>query len=382
MDVLKRFDLTDFGFLPVSPIPLLSHDSFSCWEDLMTRLDVANKGGIRDEVEKLSPFLIENLRSDVEWKRAYVVLSMLSNSYVWGATPYATILSEKLAVPLWKVSEYLGIAPIVTHASLDLYNWDLIDKSEGFHLDNLKCNSLFTGTDSEQWFYLIMTAIERVGGDIIKCILNISNDNSDRVKITNQLKEMNLHCEKMCDIIVRMKERCKPEVFWNVLRPFLGGWKNNDKLPDGLIYEGVSLEGMKLFGGSAAQSSLFQVIDASLGIVHNDTYFTEIQQYMPKKHRDFVNYVREHVPIHKFVKDSDECLVEFNKVVATIARFRRLHMALVHRYIIRMVSIDSAELNSEDITQSEKGTGGTELKTFLKTSIEETTGASIKRCPC
>jgi indoleamine 2,3-dioxygenase len=310
---------------------------------------------------------------------------MLTNSYVWSSSPYPTILPEKLAVPLCVVSKYLGIAPIVTHASLDLYNWDLIDESKEFSLDNLRCNNLFTGTDSEQWFYLIMTAIEQVGGNVIKCILDISSNKTNYPKMKEILTEMNMHCEKMCKIIVRMKERCEPEVFWNVLRPFLGGWKNNDKLPDGLIYEGVSTEGLQLFGGSAAQSSLFQVIDASLGIVHNDVYFTEIQQYMPEKHRDFVNYVKHHIPIWKFVKESDDCLAEFNEIVATIAKFRKLHMALVHRYIIRMVSTntsDPVEPSSEDSTQSEKGTGGTELKTFLKTSIEETSNATVKRCHC
>ena len=67
--------------------------------------------------------------------------------------------------------------------------------------------------------------------------------------------------------------------FFNVLRPYLAGSKNNSNIKGGFIFEGVSNEPKEYYGGSAAQCSLIQVFDAILGIKHEDGYFKDIRYW-------------------------------------------------------------------------------------------------------
>ena len=46
----------------------------------------------------------------------------------------------------------------------------------------------------------------------------------------------------MCDSLGAMREGCHPFIFYHRVRPFLSAWKHNPTLPNGVIYEGVSLE--------------------------------------------------------------------------------------------------------------------------------------------
>ena len=60
-----------------------------------------------------------------------------------------------------------------------------------------------------------------------------------------------------------MYEHCRADIFYHRVRPFLKGWPD-----DGIVYEGVNEEPKIFIGGSAAQSSLLQTLDAGLGITH------------------------------------------------------------------------------------------------------------------
>jgi indoleamine 2,3-dioxygenase len=437
--IFDRFDLTDYGFLPSSPIPRFcneeirsDHPTHVCgancqWEKVMNDLHLHNSDeDTRQVIMDLPDFDLKAITEDALLKRSYVILTLFANSYVWCGKPFAQTLPSKLAVPLHEVSKQLGIAPILTHASVDLYNWELEDPDLPFSLDNLKSQDLLTGTPDEQWFYLIMVAIEQVGGNVIKRMLDIQQmmegpketrflpgmfssvwtsaiGNSvkwvfDYSKMEQALNDIDIDLKKMCAIIKRMKEKCQPDVFWNVLRPYLAGWENNEHLPHGLIYEGVSDTPFEYCGGSAAQSSLFASIDAAFGVEHADDYFEKIKMYMPAKHRDFILYVKDSIQIKEYVEsEGDNTLKEaFDKVISTIKEFRQLHHGLVIRYILRMVrketnaatdgteSTDKSEADDDsnsstrgDDNSSDKGTGGTDLRTFLKTSIKETEDAKV-----
>ena len=37
----------------------------------------------------------------------------------------------------------------------------------------------------------------------------------------------------------RMPEKCDPFIYYNRVRPYIFGWKNNPTTPEGVIYEGV-----------------------------------------------------------------------------------------------------------------------------------------------
>jgi hypothetical protein len=52
-----------------------------------------------------------------------------------------------------------------------------------------------------------------------------------------------------------------------VRRP-VAGWRGNDQLPQGLLYEGVWEAPLQLYGESGAQSSILPALDAALGVQH------------------------------------------------------------------------------------------------------------------
>jgi len=37
-----------------------------------------------------------------------------------------------------------------------------------------------------------------------------------------------------------MPEKCQPNIFYHIIRPFLPGWVNSAAHPYGLLYEGIS----------------------------------------------------------------------------------------------------------------------------------------------
>jgi indoleamine 2,3-dioxygenase len=73
-------------------------------------------------------------------------------------------------------------------------------------------------------------------------------------------------------LLERMYENCDPYVFYHVIRPFLAGSKNMAAagLPRGVFYDEGDGKGewRQYSGGSNAQSSLIQFIDAFLGVKH------------------------------------------------------------------------------------------------------------------
>ena len=74
------------GFLPAeSPLERLPDVYYDPWEDIASNLHslIAQKT-VRRVVETLPTLSTSKLRTEAEWRRAYVVLGFISNSYIWG----------------------------------------------------------------------------------------------------------------------------------------------------------------------------------------------------------------------------------------------------------------------------------------------------------
>lgn len=366
----RYFDISDNGFLPQRQLKKLP-EYFKAWEMMAKSLPESNqKGTTRTDVKKIPLLNWQKLQNLNQFKRAYSILSMIANSYVWCQGPLqpVKILPYNIAIPFWNISNKLGISPILTHAAVDLFNWKLKDKSKGMELDNLKSTYTMTGMQDEEWFYLIMVAIEAEGGKMLKSVINIQNhmETNDKSEILKELKNINSSLLTSWKIILRTREKCTPENFYNKLRIYLSGWNEGSETLKGLVYEGVDSEPKQYSGGSAAQSSLFQVLDALFKIDHTDDYFKKIRNYMPETHRDFVEFVNQNINIRDYIsvkKDKDlESL--YNDCVNSLVKFRMAHRGIVGSYVIKMKQGKDHFGN--------KGTGGTELQTFLQTSIDET----------
>src|SRR5690606_13082711 len=127
-----------------------------------------------------------------------------------------------------------------------------------------------TGTMDEEWFYLIMTDLEAKAGTIYPIMLTLDQlikppfkplNQTETEQLVQSLQTIEQTIDSMRRVIKRMSEKCAPQFFYHQLRPFLTGWADHALFPNGMIYTGVSPMPTHYVGGSAAQSSIFPVLD-------------------------------------------------------------------------------------------------------------------------
>ena len=171
-------------------------------------------------------------------------------------------------------------------------------------------------------------------------------------------------------------------------------------LPEGVVYTDSIAFGnarQQFAGGSAAQSSILQVIDATLGIKHSQAFLEEMQQYMPRKHREYIHFVQAKAKAggcvaqtldavavrvktkNEAVKDAlREATAMYDACIEAITQFRNVHMEMVKVYIIseqRKVAVQEARARGERTlgdAAGGKGTGGTGIMSFLQPVRNET----------
>ena len=109
---------------------------------------------------------------------------------------------------------------------------------------------------------------------------------------------------KINKIMDRMPEHCDPYIYYNRVRPYIFGWKNNPDLPKGLIYEGFFKNKPQQFRGeTGAQSSIIPLLDALFSVKHKKDslrdYLEEMLLYMPPAHRELIFQTKKHSKIGK-----------------------------------------------------------------------------------
>jgi indoleamine 2,3-dioxygenase len=187
-------------------------------------------------------------------------------------------LPPSIAVPFLDVANHLELPTTATYAGLNLWNFKTLSSTADLtDLDNLRVLNTFTGTEDEEWFYLVSAAIEARGAQSIPQMLHAM----DAVRINNAevvceaLVQLSRTIIDIGHILRRMYEKCTPDVFYNDIRPFLAGSKSMVAagLPNGVFYDEGDGKGQwrQYSGGSNAQSSLIQFFDVILGVKHLPT---------------------------------------------------------------------------------------------------------------
>lgn len=344
------------GFLPASdPLQKLPA-GFEAWETVahdLPKLLVSDK--LRPTLERL-PACDVNALQGAALDRAMLLLSYFGHAYVWGSQPTPTILPASIAVPWHAVAHTLGRPPVLSYASYALHNWRRIDPKGPVELGNIALLQNFLGGVDEEWFILVHVDIEAKAG---RAIAALGSPDGLPV-IADALREMNA-------TMLRMPEHCDPYIYYNRVRPYIHGWKNQPALPDGLIYEGVYDGKPQQFRGeTGAQSSIVPALDAVLGIKHKpdvlSEYLREMRDYMPPAHREFIagiRSVREHVLQHLELRDA------YNDCVTELEKFRAKHFEYAARYIHQQAQTDAS--NPTDV-----GTGGTPFMPYLGKHLSET----------
>ena len=313
--------------------------------------------------------------SDAQARRLMAHYSFMVQSYVWGEPEAPTILPQCLAMPMVAIADHLGQQPLLPYSSYVLDNWGRFDQDGPINLDNIYMLQHFLGGQDEAWFVLIHVAIEAQAGaalalmgPIVDCV-----DNDDLAGAQKHLETMAGVWAKINAIFDRMPERCDPYVYFERVRPYIHGWRDNPALPNGIIYEGTRFgsEAQAFRGQTGSQSSIVPAMDALLGVGHAadplKAFLDQLHIYRPTDHRRFIDDVRAQSRLRGFVEQSaHKGLSEaYNANVQAISDFRTRHLEYAASYINKQGK--SAAGNDTDV-----GTGGTPFMKYLKKHRDET----------
>ena len=383
--IIESFGVTrERGFLPVDDPLARLPAAFDAWEQLagdLPKLMATTR--VRTFLEYAPAFDAAALKTPAELERAMLVLSYLGHAYVWGEPRSAYRLPESLARPWHEVATRLGRPPVLSYASYALHNWKRIDPDGPLALGNIVLLQNFLGGIDEEWFILVHVDIEARAGTALGAILGAQQavQQARLDELERALGEIAGALEGMYASLARMPERCDPYIYYQRVRPYIHGWKNNPALPDGLIYEGVdaySGRPQKFAGETGAQSSIVPSLDAALGIAHKDDplrpYLLEMRNYMPPPHRAFIAAAERGPSIREFVQKhrAHEGLREaYNACVTWVERFRSMHMEYAATYIFK-------QAQSSPANPTTVGTGSTPFMPYLKKHRDETSDHLIR----
>lgn len=371
-------DLTR-GFLPQQdPLERLPK-TFSQWENLATNLPkLLTSNQTRRMIATLPPFDVSELKTSAEFERAMLILSYLGHAYIWNNENPIDRLPKIIALPWYQVSDHIGRPPVLSYASYALHNWRRLNDNKPIALGNIVLLQNFLGGLDEEWFILIHVAIEASAATGLSAMLPaITAVNAkDNEQLLSHFMTMVSSLTAMCDILERMPEHCDPYIYFNRVRPYIHGWKDNPALPNGLIYEGVPAYHNKpqfFKGETGAQSTIIPCYDALLGIQHEDNplkkHLDEMRFYMPPLHRQFLEKLEMESIIRKYIiknKQKNHKLQKYyNECIKLILSFRKTHLRYAAQYIQKQSQISLAN-------PTQVGTGGTPFMDYLRKHLQET----------
>ncbi|KAL1297282.1 hypothetical protein AAFC00_004837 [Neodothiora populina] len=425
---LADYDVSElYGFLPSEcPLEILPDSYYRPWENVVRNLQalILSKR-LRGVIDDLRVLSTDRLRTDAEWRRAYMMLAFMSHAYIWGGDRPLNIVPQSISIPFVATCKRLELPVVATYAGVVLWNYrPLFDEEPIDSLENLATLTTFTGSLDESWFYLISVAIEARSGPIIPLMLHAiqAARNGDKHTVTECLRSFAERLDELGSMLVRMYENCDPHIFYHRIRPFLAGSKNMAEagLPDGVLFDtgSPSDKYVQYSGGSNAQSSVIQFFDLVLGVEHRPTgtnantppavqkpssnFLLDMRTYMPGPHARFLEQVSSIANIREFVtrnRHDRGLATAYDACLAMLRAFRDKHIQMVSRYIIvksresarsssppsassqttmprrEKINIATVKTDSNDNASTRKnlrGTGGTALIPFLKQARDET----------
>ncbi len=365
-----NFSILESGFLPNKISTLLSNE-FDDVEHIAKNLPkILANNQIEYEVLNLETEKnISNLSID-ELERAMLLYSYIGHGYIWGGTSVEKVIPKNISKTWYKISQKLDRPPILSYASYALNNWKLQDVNKPFDLENIRILQNFLGGMDEDWFIMIHIAIEHEAKEILN---NLKIYYLDKSEDQSYLENALVSIKKINQIMNRMPEKCDPFIYYNRVRPYIFGWKNNPATPNGVIYEGVEEYGgtPQLFRGeTGAQSSIVPALDALLGITHSNDplkeYLDEMRLYMPKEHRNLLNDLDQWSENNRSnFTTEDSSVVLSDEIINEVHTFRNKHLEYARIYIHEQ---SLSNQNNSNVV----GTGGTPFMKYLDKHLKET----------
>ena len=294
-------------------------------------------------------------------ERQFAVYSYFASAYVYATYENpSTRIPREIACPLIELSERVNRPPILSYASYCLNNWRRLDQNKPIELGNIELLHRFKdgeGREDESWFILVHVDIEAKAGNIVWNIRNLFDKELSEQQVSELLLAIFAGLQQMNTTLARMPERCRPEFYFNKVRPYIFGFKN-------MSYEysvDGSAEVKTLRGETGAQSSIVPLIQRSMGVVHKQSLLTEhldiMRDYMPLEHRNFLETVKNFNLRDLAIKHSLKDV--YNKALDEFIKFRKMHLQYAVDYIEKKVA-------------NPEGTGGTPYIQWLGQLVKET----------
>ena len=246
----------------------------------------------------------------------------------------------------------------------------MLDDTKPFDLENIVIMQNFLGGVDEDWFIMIHVAIEYEAKVILSNLKSyFLDENLDKSLLEKSLESI----KNINSIMNRMPEKCDPFIYYNRVRPYIFGWKNNPATPEGVIYEGVEDykgEPQLFRGETGAQSSIVPALDALLGVTHSNDplreYLDEMRLYMPKEHRELLNGLDEWSENkRKNLSIDEKSRMIINEIINEVHTFRDKHLEYARVYIFEQSLTNNSNSNIV-------GTGGTPFMKYLDKHLQET----------
>ena len=363
-------EILDSGFIPNKICEKLPA-SFDDIENLASELPkvLANEQ-IVERVQQLGQEKDINNLNNSELERAMLLYSYVGHAYMWGKKHVENTIPKELATTWFAISEKLERPPILSYASYALNNWKMLDDTKPFDLENIVIMQNFLGGVDEDWFIMIHVAIEYEAKVILSNLKSyFLDENLDKSLLEKSLESI----KKINSIMNRMPEKCDPFIYYNRVRPYIFGWKNNPVTPEGVIYEGVedyNGEPQLFRGETGAQSSIVPALDALLGVTHSNDplreYLDEMRLYMPKEHRELLNGLDEWSENkRKNLSIDEKSRMIINEIINEVHTFRDKHLEYARVYIFEQSLTNNSNSNIV-------GTGGTPFMKYLDKHLQET----------
>uniref|UniRef100_A0A3Q1BQ44 Indoleamine 2,3-dioxygenase 1 n=1 Tax=Amphiprion ocellaris TaxID=80972 RepID=A0A3Q1BQ44_AMPOC len=382
----------ELGFILPEPLEELP-PYYQPWMDVALRIpELVHSHKLRSHINKMPLLSSEFLQKHRELRLAHLALSMMTMGYVWqeGENNTVEMLPCNLSVPFWEVSQRLGFPPVLTHADGVLANWKKKDPKGPFDMENLELLVSLPGGESVRGFFLVTLLVELAAVPALRSIPTVINGVrcGDTEIVARALEDISQSIQDMTDALKLMQVYVDPAVFYGKMRIYLSGWKDNPCMPNGLMYEGVQTEPMEYSGGSAAQSSLLHCFDELLGVSHEGnggSFLTRMRDYMPPAHKQLIQDISLQPSLRSFVQQQtcDRLNQAFHHCVTKLMAMRSYHINVVSRFITvpaaraRQLRNQSQSSEVEMVSRAptaleEKGTGGSDIMTFLKSVRDET----------
>ncbi|MEM6346874.1 MAG: hypothetical protein AAF927_23500 [Bacteroidota bacterium] len=342
------------GFLPKQE-PLRNLDgAFPAWENLSAGLPhLIAKREITQALKTLPELRLEALNSPAQEEKALQMLAFIGHAYL--VENKSLLVPPILARPWSQMAARLARPPVIAHPSYVLHNWYLNVPEQGLKYENLSVSQALVGGKDEAAFMLVTVWMEVQAAQAIRAIVEgiIAAQQEAVDLVLSCLTAIQAAVKTMVQAFELMRRDCRPDFFYNHIRPYLSSF-------NGLVMQGTGDQSPQDFhGGSAAQSSILQSLDAALGVLKPPSgaraFLVKMRDYMPRPHARFVEMLERESPLPQFCQQDARLAAARRDCIEAIVAFRNEHLKIMAEYIIAPAK-----------NQAVIGTGGTHPSRFLK----------------